>query len=275
MAGSTRSSLIRGLKEELKLENFFLKYQHPEHFVTSSFKTSKHFYLAWNILWSVYHVVGVLMIFLVPRDTNIIAKVLVYATIWGYLALSLTVFTDLAVVICFQYIPRFKKQVETQTLPLAMKILWIFSNVSYCNGVLITCGYWILLYNSNNVKNMYLNVMEHAINSVYILLNMFVTAKPMRIYHVWQSIVTFLIYILFSLVYFFSGGTSLTNSRVIYFFTDWGHPSVAIPLILLLLFVGLPIVHTTLFFIYKLRLYLTNKQTSVEENIKTKNKLPE
>ncbi|XP_029638392.1 protein rolling stone [Octopus sinensis] len=277
MSETEYSSLIRSLKEEFNLRNFFLTYQHPAHFCTASFKRPKHFYLIWNIFWSIYHVAGVLTIFCIQRDFDNVAKILAYATIWGYLSLSLTVLTDLAIVICFQYIPRFKNRANGHSLHWSMKMLWLFSNISYSNGVLITCGYWLLLYHRGNGHHMYLNVMEHALNSLYILLNIFITAKPFRIYHVWQDITAFLIYIMFSLVYFFSGGTTTRNTRVIYFFTDWNNPSVAIPFILLLLFVGLPIVHTILFSLYKLRLYITNRMNTQDqdENSDPKSKLPD
>ncbi|XP_014773737.1 protein rolling stone [Octopus bimaculoides] len=273
MSNTARSSLIRSLKEEFNLENFFLTYQYPVHFCTASFKRPKHFYLIWNIFWSIYHVAGVLTIFFIQSDLDNVTKILAYATIWGYLSLSLTVLTDLVIVICFQYIARFNNRVNSHSLHWSMKILWFLSNISYSNGVLITCGYWILLYSRSNGRYMYLNVMEHALNSIYILLNIFITAKPFRIYHVWQDIIAFLIYIIFSLIYFFSGGTTTKNTRVIYFFTDWNHPSVAIPFILLLLFVGLPLVHTILFFLYKLRLYIIHRMNTQDENNDPKSKL--
>lgn len=53
------------------------------------------------------------------------------------------------------------------------------------------------------------NVLTHATNSIGMFLDVLIVAYPIRIYHVTQPIFFGLIYAIFSIIYFFAGGTDM------------------------------------------------------------------
>ena len=75
----------------------------------------------------------------------------------------------------------------------------------------------------------------HGVNAVYVLVDLFITGIPVRLYHVIYPMLFSLIYLIFSLVYVYSGGTNPDGDNFIYdalnFKTDL--PSALLVLLLL------------------------------------------
>lgn len=102
--------------------------------------------------------------------------------------------------------------------------------------------FWIFL-----VEYTALSIAKHLINSVYIVINTIVSAKPMRIYHIYQPMVFVVTYMLFSVIWHFSGGDP------IYPVLDWSKAKTAAIVCVLWLFVGVPVMYLVLFGCHKLR----------------------
>lgn len=92
--------------------------------------------------------------------------------------------------------------------------------------------------------------LKHAINSVYAVAGLVVCAKPVRILHVYQSLLFSVIYCVFSLIY------QLTGGGLIYKVLDWDKMPDTIILVLPSVFLMVPALHIVVFTIYKLRVFV-------------------
>ena len=70
----------------------------------------------------------------------------------------------------------------------------------------------------------YVSVMTHAGNSLYVLLNLCITAMPMRIMHYVHYAAYAALYMLFSILYHVADGTNAHHKSYIYKVLDWEHP---------------------------------------------------
>ena len=95
------------------------------------------------------------------------------------------------------------------------------------------------------------SIAKHGLNSVYVLLNIFVCAKPIRILHVIYPFIFGILYGLFSVIYQVVGG-----GAAIYPVLDWHKPEKTILYVFMLLFVGILVTHTVLFALHKLRIFI-------------------
>lgn len=93
---------------------------------------------------------------------------------------------------------------------------------------------------------------KHALNGVCVLLNVCLTATPIRVCHFYQPVIVGFIYIVFTVIYQMSGG------GLIYTVVDWTRPGATIGLILPLLFIAIPFAHAFCFGIYKARTAIAN-----------------
>ena len=97
----------------------------------------------------------------------------------------------------------------------------------------------------------------HATNSIYVLLDLFVTAMPIRLLHFYFGAIYAVLYITFSSVYTLSGGSNYSNQPYIYRFLDWvNQPDRAAIYSMGSLFLAAPGVWFLQFCLYQLRLSL-------------------
>ncbi|CAE1243952.1 unnamed protein product [Acanthosepion pharaonis] len=195
--------MFPSIKKEFKLRNFCLNYEHPYHFYTSTVEKTKHFYLVWRIFWFLFHCAGIIAIF-IHTNTPYLGKLFAFATIQGYLFLTITTLLDLIFVILFQYKwPTSRQDKHQDAMPWYFKINWFLSNIAYNGAFFITLIYWILLYKAG--RNLGINIVEHAMTSVYTFLNIFVTNKPTRLLHFWHTLIWMITYLIFLGIYYVSG----------------------------------------------------------------------
>lgn len=89
----------------------------------------------------------------------------------------------------------------------------------------------------------------HAMNLVVVVLELACGAVPVRLLHGVYPILYGLVYTIFSLIYW-----SGDHSRVLYpKILDWNHPGSTAAIIAGLLLVGVPLLQTAIFGVYKLK----------------------
>ncbi|XP_041349770.1 protein rolling stone-like isoform X2 [Gigantopelta aegis] len=90
-------------------------------------------------------------------------------------------------------------------------------------------------------------LIEHALNGVYVILNLPVTAVPFKIYHMYQTMIFGVVYITFTIVYQALGGTNRHDKPYIYPQIDWNHPGTAAMFSAGSTFVAIPLIHSLLY----------------------------
>lgn len=66
--------------------------------------------------------------------------------------------------------------------------------------------------------------LKHSLNTIYVVVDMFVNAVPVRLYHMIYPLTTGLVYVLFNVVYFVSDGRGPNGRPYAYDLMDWRNP---------------------------------------------------
>ncbi len=90
-------------------------------------------------------------------------------------------------------------------------------------------------------------------NSILVFVDLFIIATPVRLVHVYQTILAGIYYILFSLIYYAAGGTDETGNPYIYDVLDWSDPGAAALVAFLGCLAGLPLTWIAIFALYRVR----------------------
>lgn len=134
------------------------------------------------------------------------------------------------------------------------KVTWLLYAIAANNSILITVVFWTLLYNGYGVGE--LDIAFHLLNSVFMLVETFLSSIPVQLLHVVYAMLYASAYCLFTVLYWFLGGTGEFGERYIYPILDYSKPGEAVVMIVLYGFVGLPVTQLIHFGLFKLRCYL-------------------
>lgn len=107
-----------------------------------------------------------------------------------------------------------------------------------------------------------IDIITHGFNGIYIIINLFITAIPIRLLHLWHSIAMGCVYCTFTLIYYLAGGRGGFNKVYIYGFIDWTRPIRAL-FYYFLIGVVCTVVWAGLFGLYKTRLCIDSKYGAV------------
>jgi len=78
-----------------------------------------------------------------------------------------------------------------------------------------------------------LNLLLHAFNSIFMVLDVIMVAHPFRLIHFCWSLLFIFIYFCFSVIYNLAGGTGKNNTPYIYPALDWNKIETSIPIAIL------------------------------------------
>ena len=141
------------------------------------------------------------------------------------------------------------------------KVAWFLYAIAVNNSILVTTVYWSLLYTGFKIREA--DVAFHLLNSVLMLTETCLSAVPVRLLHVVYAELYGLLYMLFTVVYWRSGGTNTDGDSYIYPIIDYkAKPYAAVVLIITYGLVGLPVSQLLTFGLFKLRCYLHSLRSS-------------
>lgn len=104
------------------------------------------------------------------------------------------------------------------------KITWVLFNVATVGSLLVTVNFFVLLWPSHKQSVQAMNVQFHVINSAIVVMELAVTAIPLRFWHVTHVFLYGIGYFIFTAIYYLAGNTTPIYSDVI----DWSKPAETI-----------------------------------------------
>lgn len=243
--------------KKIKLQDFKLDYNKPEHFSTLWFGPKK-FYLVWTTFWAAYHLVWISLDWY-WWNQKVPSKGLwiIFLTNQCYTIMTITAFLDF---IISHYIHCTREDLLTDPrwnhLPWYMKIFWVLFNISNAGSVLLTLGYWTMLRKSTGPST--LN--KHGINCIYTISSLLLTAKPVRFQHAYIPIIFNFCYIIFTLIFNLAGG------KPIYSFLNWREkPGFSAMLSILYILILVPLAHFSMYGVYRIRMLLYKRYTQKKD----------
>lgn len=144
---------------------------------------------------------------------------------------------------------------------LCHKVAWFFYIIASNNSFMVTVVYWSFLYTGFKIREP--DVAFHLLNSVFMLTETFLSAVPVRLLHVVYAELYGVLYMIFTVVYWLSGGTNTDGDNFIYPILDYeDKPCDTAVLIIVYTLVGLPVSQLIIFGLFKLRRYLQSLRSS-------------
>ncbi|CAC5414780.1 unnamed protein product [Mytilus coruscus] len=241
--------MCRVLRDECCCKSFGFSHISPQLFVLPQCGP-KILYPIWTTFWLVYHLVwfGLEPYFVLSAEEEP-SDYFIYFTNWGYVLLGLSNLTD-CIVTWYVYCRR-KDIVENVKdeigMPWYIQLVWFLFETSNSIAISITVGFYSALELSTNPAS----IEFHAINSVYVILNLLVCAKVINLFHVIYPMIFFIVYIIFTIIYQLG-----FEENPIYSILDWNETFPTAVAVAVLIFVGIPIAHLVLFGLYKLRIFI-------------------
>ncbi|XP_008550289.1 protein rolling stone-like isoform X1 [Microplitis demolitor] len=108
------------------------------------------------------------------------------------------------------------------------KIYWFLFTVSSALAIGVTVAYWVAIHDPKIHYVDSVNLMQHALNSVLVVIDLFICAIPIRLRCFWWTVVVIIIYLLFSIIYYAAGGVDRKGYHYIYKILDWKKPGITL-----------------------------------------------
>ena len=138
-------------------------------------------------------------------------------------------------------------------VPFYLKLNWLLFAISAPAALLVTGVYFVALFPQKKVD--YLNpedVNLHLMNTVIVLLELCVSAFPVRLLHYVYMFVYGALYATFSIIYW-----SVDHTHVLYpGVLDWNYPKKTGFVLIILALVILPLLQIFVYSVYRLRIFI-------------------
>ncbi|CAD6232130.1 GSCOCG00001761001-RA-CDS [Cotesia congregata] len=108
------------------------------------------------------------------------------------------------------------------------KSYWFLYSVTASLAIGVTAAYWIAIYDPKIHFVDSVNLMQHALNSILIIVDLFICAVPIRLRCFWWTVVVIVIYLIFSVIYYSAGGLDRKGFHYIYKILDWKKPGISL-----------------------------------------------
>lgn len=239
-----------------------MEYRRPTAFVLSQWQTSSQpslLYLIYKWAITIFFIVSwVISIIDIPNlnEPNFNhAKWLIYLTNWGFtMCMIQSILSTAMVTVCYSIAQQDSETSKFQDHKILQlyKVYWVTNIIATDTAFGITIIYWSLLYNANLTPPNAMNIIVHVFNSVIMMVELFVAMHPIRLIHFYWSLIFGCLYVIFTLIYYFSGGTGKDNSPAIYPILNWSKAEkTTVVCVVVCLFVVF--LHIVTYCIYKLR----------------------
>ncbi|GFR63126.1 protein rolling stone-like [Elysia marginata] len=254
------------IREEFQCRALGLGYPFPHHFVKSQWRWNHKLFIAWRAFWFVWHFGWLIRSIHHEIDQEDYKgeglKWFIYLTNWSYAVLFFQSGVHLAVVAHSTYKGKTEKEhFKDEEAGWQHKILWFLSIIGFDAAIIVTILYWSLVFKKLDYA---LSVMTHGVNSLYVLLDIFIVASPVRLLHFVYSCGYAGVYLLFSIFYHLADGTNSSSKPYIYSALDWSNTGKSAGMALGVILVAVPLVHLFQFALFTLRLHLAETCCSGE-----------
>ena len=138
------------------------------------------------------------------------------------------------------------------------KMQWLLATVALEYAIFVSTVYWSLIHDESDGVSA-VNIHVHAINGVISLCDIMFSGTVIRLFHVVYGLMFGAAYVVFTIIYYVSGGTTEDGEKHIYTILDYeNHPGSA-AIVICITFVFFILLHTAIYSLYGIRQWLLNK----------------
>ncbi|KAK3709889.1 hypothetical protein RRG08_050364, partial [Elysia crispata] len=162
----------------------------------------------------------------------------IFATNWSFVFLALTAVVLAITCWVYQHKPYWIiDPIHIRAMPYSLKVQWLLYNISSCSAIVVTTGYWgyVAFVSDSLLITSHMSRLKHTANTIYVIADLFISATPVRLQHMFLTIFMASLYIVFNALYYLSLGSVVIDnrghtmgSRQGYYFMNWVDPVEAI-----------------------------------------------
>ncbi|KAH8248928.1 hypothetical protein KR032_004334, partial [Drosophila birchii] len=250
------------LSEEFHWKRFGLQYDSPFNFLRSQWqsKPKSVVFLAYRCLLGAFFGTGI-----VDYTVKYFRRghCFIYLTNWSFYMCAIT--SIYAAILQIKY--HCKKDLWVPS-KWVIQIYWVFFWITLCIEQLVALTYWTLLYPRDRARtnplyiSTFYNIWTHALSAIIFTVDHLVVAQPARLLHFVYPVGFCLVYVLFTMIFYWAGGVNLMGRPYIYPFLNYSKPKKSATLLTLLL---LLLIFCSVFQygVYRFRIYLARKVTEL------------
>lgn len=150
-----------------------------------------------------------------------------------------------------------------ETIPMKWyhEALWVIYNIAANNSLLVTIAYWSAVYQGNSGPDG-LDISTHLLNCIFMLIETFLSAVPVRVLHFIYGFLFFVAYVI--VVVFYWG---FNPNKPLYAVLDFSKsPGLAAGLVILYILVAQPLAQLLYFGLYNLRVFIKTRCFTKEKD---------
>lgn len=160
---------------------------------------------------------------------------------------------------------QYNNELDKHRMTKLFKVHWLLSNLSTVTSISVSLAYWPSYVGRDAGLN---DVLTHAGNSVVLLVDTFVHARPPRYGHFIYPLSFAIVYLAwFSLPYQLLGGLNRDHKNYIYPSLDWTNNTMIAIQSALMLSASFVLVHLFIAFAIGARVFLHGKYKSHHDNV--------
>jgi len=236
-----------GCENPCSVRHLGFDYDKPQHFTSSQWPVSRAVYIVYRVVVSLYFLAWLIV-------SGVRFK---YGGYWfllltnlSFLSLNISIHCQLAAALyaCF-----YKQKCMRMSLPI--KLSWVMYNSSSAIAIVVSLAYWILLHGKYG-RDSGIHVQSfhtHAVNSIYVITDLFITAIPIRLMHAYQGVCWGLLYCILTIIY------SLLTGNTIYSILDWKNKPRETSIYAVVILVAVVLSWVMIYLLYLLRSAIYNK----------------
>ncbi|XP_071180093.1 protein rolling stone-like [Mytilus edulis] len=267
-------------KAEFKLKHFGFPCSKPEALYTCQWKWHRAIYWTIRLIMAAYALGAIMTVYVMSVGEKHL--VLVYLTIWTFTLLTIHLWIATVITIFYRptmnksgdkmqgvtnpdFLPSSVESTLSQTadlnrsnigedqrcIPWFLKLSWLLGDVVLSFEIVVSIIYFVFLFPDKENRGALINDMNmHAMNTVFVLIDFCISARPVYLLHVIYPIIYGTIYAIFSVIYW----TQDHVNNVLYSVLDWNSPGNAVGLVVILAVVILPLFQLIFFGMHRLKL---------------------
>jgi len=229
-------------RREINVRSLGLTYERPEQFIRCQWQkntTVSITYFVYRWAFAFFFLSVWIWSFISAKEQNtptenFLSKWPIYLTNWGY-----TLCTTQALLAVGLITHQLIKERTTgfteeySQMPVIYKVYWMLHTLAVVIAIGITGSYFVIEYNPDIHTLSALNLLIHAFNSIFMVLDVIMVAHPFRLIHICWSLLFIFVYFCFSAIYYLAGGTGKNNTPYIYPALDWSKVESTILIVIL------------------------------------------
>ncbi|XP_073821192.1 rolling stone [Musca autumnalis] len=219
---------------EFRLKNFGFNHDQLDEFYRSQWQSGEKsfLFLLYRWIWAAFFLCVFLSCLVLQFSEG---KYFIFLTNWGIMLCTAT--QMLAALLATQWYfdidgvrSSAYEVAQLKKTPTIIKFYWLLHDISLPLALIITTIYWIFLHGKMNKPNRFpaLSFVTHCLNSVFMLVDFLIVAFPVRVLHTIYAMLLPIVFCLFTVVYYFCGGTDDYGHHYVYPLLDWSTPSLGL-----------------------------------------------